>query len=191
MSTLFSDSKWGNQIETAALPRWDELPDIELYMDQVINLVSKYLSPILSQQEQPMLTKSMVNNYVKLGLIPAPVKKKYSRVHLAFLIAITLLKQVLTIPEIKTGIIYQGRISGIHKAYNIFCDVLESSLNVVGKQVQNIETTGLFAKQISPEFFIVTAATSSLATKLLAQKSIELAESLAIMEHTEEDLIDK
>ena len=74
MSTLFSDSKWGNQIETASLPRWDELPDIELYMDQVINLVSKYLSPILSQQEQPMLTKSMVNNYVKLGLIPAPVK---------------------------------------------------------------------------------------------------------------------
>lgn len=191
MSTLFSDSKWGNQIETAALPRWDELPDIELYMDQVINLVSKYLGPILSHQDQPMLTKSMVNNYVKLGLIPAPVKKKYSRVHLAFLIAITLLKQVLTIPEIKTGIIYQGRISGIHEAYNIFCDVLESSLNVVGKQVQSIETTGLFAKQISPEFFIVIAATSSLATKLLAQKSIELAESLAIMEHTEEDLIDK
>ena len=176
---------WGKEIETATLPRWKELPDIELYMDQVISLVGKYLTPILPKQEQALLTKSMVNNYVKLELIPAPVKKKYSRVHLAFLIAITLLKQVLTIPEIKTGIVYQGRVSGTHEAYNIFCHELEKALNVVGKQVQGISTPGLFSKQISPEYFIVTAATSSLAAKLLAQKNIELAESLSIMENKE------
>lgn len=66
---------WGKEIETATLPRWEELPDIELYMDQVISLVGKYLTPILPKQEQALLTKSMVNNYVKLELIPAPVKK--------------------------------------------------------------------------------------------------------------------
>jgi Domain of unknown function (DUF1836). len=66
---------WGKEIETATLPRWKELPDIELYMDQVISLVGKYLTPILPKQEQALLTKSMVNNYVKLELIPAPVKK--------------------------------------------------------------------------------------------------------------------
>jgi hypothetical protein len=51
--------------------------------------------------------------------------------------------------------------------------------------VQGISTPGLFSKQISPEYFIVTAATSSLAAKLLAQKNIELAESLSIMENKE------
>ena len=96
-----------------------------------------------------------------------------------------MLKQVLTIPEIKTGIVYQGRVSGTHEAYNIFCHALEKALNVVGKQVQGISTPGLFSKQISPEYFIVTAATSSLAAKLLAQKNIELAESLSIMENKE------
>lgn len=176
-------SEWGKEIEQAKLPRWDELPDIELYMDQVISLVSKYLSPIVPQSEQALLTKAMVNNYVKLELIPAPVKKKYSRVHLAFLIAITLLKQVLTIPEIKTGIVYQGRVSGIHEAYNIFCATLEETLSVVAKQVQGHETDGLFSKQVTTEYFIVTAATASLATKLLAEKSIALTEGLSIMEN--------
>lgn len=176
---------WGKEVETASLPRWDDLPDIELYMDQVISLVSKYLSPILPQKEQALLTKAMVNNYVKLELIPAPVKKKYSRVHLAFLIAITLLKQVLTIPEIKTGILYQGRVSGIREAYNIFCGALEGTLAVVGRQVQGKATAGLFSDQISEEYFIVTAATASLAAKLLAEKSIELADGLSIMENKE------
>ena len=52
---------WGKEIETATLPRWKELPDIELYMDQVISLVGKYLTPILPKQEQALLTKSMLN----------------------------------------------------------------------------------------------------------------------------------
>ncbi|GFH43109.1 hypothetical protein Hs30E_16600 [Lactococcus hodotermopsidis] len=173
-------TEWGKNIETVTLPRWDELPDIELYMDQVIGLVGRYLSPILTTQKQALLTKSMVNNYVKLELIPAPVKKKYTRVHLAFLIAITLLKQVLTIPEIKTGIIYQGRASGIQKAYNIFCETQENTISIVGKQAQGLETKGLFTQKIELEYLIVTAACTSLATKLLAEKSIELTENLSI-----------
>lgn len=176
---------WGKNIEAATLPRWDDLPDIELYMDQVINLVGRYLTPILTTQSQVLLTKSMVNNYVKLGLIPAPVKKKYTRVHLAFLIAITMLKQVLTIPEIKTGIVYQGRVSGIREAYNIFCTQQENALVIIGKQAQGLDTTGLFVKQIAIEYLTVTAATASLATKLLAEKNIELTETLSMMK--EED----
>jgi hypothetical protein len=177
--------EWSKQIENVTLPRWHDLPDIELYMDQVINLLVRYLTPILPEQDQPLLTKSMVNNYVKLEMIPPPVKKKYSRVHLAYLIAITLLKQVLTIPEIKTGIVYQGRVSGIHEAYNLFCLSLEEALNVISRQVQGIETQGLFSGKIASDYFIVTAATTSLATKLLAQKSIEIAELSAIMQNHE------
>ena len=65
---------WGQQLENVHLPRWHELPDIELYMDQVITLIEKYLSPLITLEKHTLLTSSMVNNYVKHGLIPAPVK---------------------------------------------------------------------------------------------------------------------
>lgn len=81
------------------LPRWDELPDIELYMDQVITLMGKYFG-WLSPQDESVLTSSMINNYVKIGIIPAPIKKKYSRTHLFRLIIICVMKRVLPINDI-------------------------------------------------------------------------------------------
>ena len=75
------------------LPRWSELPDIELYMDQVMALMGKYMAGVASAEDR--LTPSMVNNYVKMGIMPAPVKKKYSRSHLAHLIIICVMKQVI------------------------------------------------------------------------------------------------
>jgi hypothetical protein len=62
-----------------SLPSWDMLPDIELYMDQVVSVVTKYLeAPNSTIVFTRPVTSSMINNYVKLGIIPPPVKKKYS-----------------------------------------------------------------------------------------------------------------
>ena len=71
-----------------ALPQWELLPDIGLYMDQVITLMDRTFSPALPKGE---MTKSMVNNYVKVGMIPRPVGKKYDREHLAMLLMICVL----------------------------------------------------------------------------------------------------
>lgn len=81
------------------LPRWEDLPDIELYMDQVITLMTKFFGS-LSSEDEPPLTPSMINNYVKNGIIPSPIKKKYSRTHLFRLIIICVMKPVLPIPDI-------------------------------------------------------------------------------------------
>ena len=88
------------RLQTAKLPRWEELPDLELYMDQVLALIKKYLAPYPGFDENG-LTASMVNNYVKAGILPAPVKKRYSRRHLARLLPICLLKSSLPIAEIR------------------------------------------------------------------------------------------
>ena len=69
------------------LPRWDELPDLDLYMDQVLSLIHRYLGPEESPDGKG-LTSSMVNHYVKMHIMPPPEKKKYNRIHLAYLIAI-------------------------------------------------------------------------------------------------------
>ena len=65
------------------LPQWETLPDIGLYMDQVITLMERTFAPFLPGAE---ITKSMVNNYVKVELIPRPIGKKYDREHLALLL---------------------------------------------------------------------------------------------------------
>lgn len=167
-------ARWGKEMAEFHLPRWDELPDLELYMDQVLTLVDNYLALLFRDEKHQLLTKSMVNNYVKLQMIPAPVKKRYNKTHIAFLIAITLLKQVLTIPEIKEGIIFQGRVDGIREAYNLFCKEQEDAFQVVACQAQGKSVADSFSEVISPNYLAVKGATYSLALKLLTEKVIEL-----------------
>ena len=88
------------QLRTQRLPRWGELPDLELYMDQVLGLVGRYLGAYPGFDKKG-LTASMVNNYVKLGALPPPQKKRYARAHLARLLMICLLKPSLPIAAIR------------------------------------------------------------------------------------------
>ncbi len=85
----------------AELPEWEALPALELYMDQVIILLTQYLQPLYRSEDEKSITASIINNYVRLRLMPPPVKKKYSRVHIAYLIVICVLKQSLSISCIR------------------------------------------------------------------------------------------
>lgn len=78
---------------------WARLPELDLYMDQVITLMSKQLEPFSLEGER-LLTPSMINNYVKDGVLPRPNQKKYGREHLSRLLIICMLKSVLSLPEI-------------------------------------------------------------------------------------------
>ena len=77
-------------VRTLHLPRYAELPDIELYMDQVLTYIDDRLQPLFPADEK-LLTSSMVNNYVKQRLIPTPSHKRYGREHVALLIFICLM----------------------------------------------------------------------------------------------------
>ena len=63
------------RLEGTSLPAWSDIPDLDLYMDQVISLMKRYLGP-LSASDDKGITSSMVNNYVKQGVMPAPKKKE-------------------------------------------------------------------------------------------------------------------
>ncbi|MDD4312068.1 MAG: DUF1836 domain-containing protein [Eubacteriales bacterium] len=87
-------NRWERFLDSYRLPEWDDLPQIDLYLDQVIALVNQYLGFfVYDPTEEKLLTPSMVNNYVKLRLIPAPVRKKYGRRHIALLLMICTFKQ--------------------------------------------------------------------------------------------------
>ncbi len=86
---------WLEELEKFDLPDWESLPQLDLYMDQVILLLNRYLSPIVG--EEKYVTASIINNYVRMKVMPPPVKKRYARMHLAYLIIICTLKQSLSI----------------------------------------------------------------------------------------------
>lgn len=94
--------RWENYLQQYTLPEWKDLPDIGLYMDQVIALLSHYLDFILSEKasERP-ITPTTINNYVRLKVMPAPEKRKYYRIHIAYLIVIFTLKQSVSISSVQ------------------------------------------------------------------------------------------
>ena len=110
----------------AALPRWRELPDLELYMDQVLALTERYLAACPGLDSRG-LTAAMVNNYMKLGVLPAPVRKRYSRAHLARLLMICVLKPVLPIASIRKLIEAGLRESAEEVFYDGFCERFEET----------------------------------------------------------------
>lgn len=111
------------------LPRWEELPSIPLYLDQVLSLVDEWTGENLAENKK-ILTKTMINNYVKLKYVDAPVNKKYSRASIAKLFVIAVLKPVFTIEEITDlmdlAINYRDSIGD---AYNEFCGLVEDAVN--------------------------------------------------------------
>ena len=111
---------------TPALPRWRELPDLELYMDQVLALTERYLGACPGLDSRG-LTAAMVNNYVKLGVLPAPLRKRYSRAQLARLLVICVLKPVLPIASIKRLIENGLRDSSEEAFYDGFCACYEET----------------------------------------------------------------
>lgn len=163
---------WSTMLLEYHIPRWEELPDFAIYMDQVITLIERYLH-ILDDDKETIITSAMVNNYVKLKLIPKPEKKRYSKEHIAYLIAITLLKQILSISEVRDGIAYQAKISGTHVAYNIFCEEQEKAFRQCALQILKTEELAT-PEDIPYEDMVVKMAVRALAEKLVAQKIVYL-----------------
>ena len=81
----------------------DDIPNIDLYMDQVTTFMdSRLRSTVRYPNEDKILTKTMINNYAKNDLLPPPVKKKYSKEHVLLLIFIYYYKGVMSINDIQT-----------------------------------------------------------------------------------------
>lgn len=158
------------------IPRWEELPDIELYMDQVVTFIENNISIFSISTNEKIITPSMINNYVKLNLIPKPVKKKYNKTHLAYLIAISILKHVFTIQEVRDGINFQAKLDGQKMAYNSFCEEQEKALRYLASQ---IDAEGEYYPpklDINSNNLAIKMSTLSFASKIIAEKIIGLQE---------------
>lgn len=143
---------------------WEELPDLALYMDQVIGYMPRQL---IRYGEEDTLTSAMVNNYIKDGLLPRAEGKRYSRDHLAYLTAICALKQVLPVKD--AGLLAApGEGESVRESYESFRLQLDRALN---------ETAGDLAERLGKEDLprlAMTLALRSYADKLACQRVIDL-----------------
>lgn len=148
------------------IPRWKELPTIDIYLDQLVTYLEEYLNKYIGSEENPVITKTMINNYVKQQVIPAPIKKKYRKDHIAYLFVICILKQVYSINDISNLISYAGETTKLVLAYNQFCSELESSLHAVfnGEEYE-------IAPDISIEHKLLKSVVLSFAHKLYVEST--------------------
>lgn len=92
--------QWLDTVSEEQPMTWRDMPPLDLYMDQVITLMNRQFELVKVQTDRP-LTPSMINNYVKDGVMPRPEHKRYRREHLVALAIIYLLKAEFTLPEIR------------------------------------------------------------------------------------------
>ena len=109
-------------------PKWEEIPNIDLYLDQVLLYVNQVCAPI-SPDKDKGLTASMVNNYVKHGYLTKPDKKKYQRKQIARLIAITTLKSVFSIQEIAQTLNTLQAQASSDQLYDAFVDYMNHGID--------------------------------------------------------------
>ncbi|MDO4848961.1 MAG: DUF1836 domain-containing protein [Coriobacteriia bacterium] len=166
--------------------RFGELPRIELYLDQVLTLVSEELAFMCLPDEQ-VITGSMVNNYVKQKLLPAPEKKRYTRAHVATLLFVCALKRVYSIAQLQQ---IMGMIENAHvdaaALYDEVVAALECALAeqfavgpdfvapVMEPRVRPVNSMG---EEVAPGLArVLEAAVASLAAKVYVEQTLALAE---------------
>jgi hypothetical protein len=112
------------------LPRIEEYPDIDLYMDQVITFMEK-------KYPRRPLTKTMINNYTKDRILPPPIRKKYSREHLMLLSLLQVLKGTQSLPEVKKVLypisqeLAKGDSTPLYKQYRSFLSMQDELDRIV------------------------------------------------------------
>lgn len=125
-------------IKMFRLPRFREIPDMGLYLDQTVKYINRFLEPLGGME----ITSSMVSNYVKKGYIKSPVRKQYDAEQIAYLIVITIIKNVISMEHSSKLFEMQKRVYSVETAYNYFCSELENMLQYTFGLKDEIEEIG-------------------------------------------------
>lgn len=167
----FLQSDSAGAMRAYQLPRYQQLPQIEIYSDQLVTVLQRVLCPLFDEEAQKYITASMINNYAKQGVISRPVKKKYNREHIAYLIFIAVSKQVLSIDGIQKLIKIQLNTYPIETAYNYFCTEFEHALHAIFSG-EEIPLDSSFTQ--TQETKLMRADIAAIAHKIYLNKYLEL-----------------
>ena len=164
---------WLNELNNFSFKNYEELPDIDLYMDQVVTFLDKQLYIFQNNTLDKQITSSMINNYVKGEVLPSPIANKYNREHLALIEEICTLKQVLSIADVKQ--IEDNRYKDATSKGDIFNDFnkannekIEASVGEAFKKLNDIDENDSSALiDLATDFALTANAYINIARKIL------------------------
>lgn len=172
-------TQWLMRLESASAPGWEELPGIELYMDQVLTMLERQSSSYRAKDDAKSLTASMVNNYVKDGTIQRPVKKKYNKDHIANLIMLDTAKQVLPILDISKLLNARGTEISTEEKYRVYLKLQKEACTSVAEKMREAmdnmgdqcDSTQLFmlASKLALEANMMVSASKMLIREILTE----------------------
>lgn len=169
--------RWEVYLQNYRLPDWDEIPNFGLYMEQVTALLQEYLDYLPPElKEEQFITAATINNYVRIKVMPEPVKRRYYRVHIAYLIIILTLKHSLSIALIQKLIpmnLSEAQVMEIYSSYvirhrSVAKYFIEQIRLLAGPILDHKDNSELASS--STEDLIFTNAVMSGFTRLLAEK---------------------
>ncbi len=155
MNTSINEEKI-NSIKNFRMPRYHELPNVGLYLEQTSKYINSFLQPLGCME----ITTSMISNYVKKKLIDGPIKKQYYADQIAYLFFIALAKNVLSMEHIRELFIRQKTTYDNQIAYDYFCCELENHIFYLfglKDTVEQIGTTSSTAKMMLRSVLISTS----------------------------------
>jgi len=173
--------QWEKYLDSFRLPTWNEIPDFGLYMEQITTLLKQYLDYLPPElKEEQFITATTINNYVRMKIMPEPLKKRYYRVHIAYLIIILTLKQSLSIALIQKLIPMGLTTEEVERIYTSYADhhrsaarFFTSQIRLAAAPILNHEVTTEFSTEHSEDLIAFAAITGGF-TRLLAEKLLLL-----------------
>lgn len=141
--------------------KWESLPDIDLYMDQVVTYLRRQLALFQDDSEASLVTRSIINNYVKDGIVPRPVNKRYAREQLTALMMACVLKRVLPMQQVK-----QLLRPGDQESYAAFSLGLKKALSREAEALERMEGESL--QDLALDYALRAAANCLIADSLLS-----------------------
>lgn len=125
-------------IENFHFPKYNDIPNVGLYLEQVTKYINEYLAPF----DNLTITPSMISNYVKKGLLANPIKKQYYREQIAYIFFIAAAKSVLSLDNLHLFMEMQRATYPIDIAYDYFCLEFENVLHHVFELKDSMDTIG-------------------------------------------------
>ena len=171
--------RWEKYLAAYRLPEWDAIPDFGLYMEQVVQFLKQYLDylPPELRQTEP-ITAAAINNYVRTKLLPEPRKKRYYRIHIAYLIMILTMKQSLSISDVQKILPQDSSEANVRAVYEDYSLKFRRVGLFFNQQVQSgaegIRTATEQSCDNAVELLVIESALIAGFSKILAEKLIRL-----------------
>ena len=169
---------WLDELSKYEVTPYEKLPDIDLYMDQMITYLERNLNTFSLSSLDKQITSSMINNYVKSDTIPSPTGKKYNKEHIALILEICMLKRAINISDIKQIIDSEYQNASFSETYNDFAtksdEILHSTCENAKEKLREIETNNhQELLKLALELSLVANANIMIAKRILSYIEIQ------------------